>query len=59
MSDPDTERKHSIPDSVRDHLTAAHKHAETDQALYHIRAALQISESEVEATDDAADPLAK
>jgi len=51
MPDADTERKYQIPDSVLDHLTAAHDHAESDQALYHIREALQITESEIGSVD--------
>lgn len=52
MPDTDTEQKYPIPESVLDHLTAAHDHAESEQTLYHIREALQISESEIETVDD-------
>jgi len=57
MPDIDTERKHAIPDSVLNHLTAAYDHAEDDETLYHIREALQISKSEIEATGNVNETL--
>ena len=59
MPDPDTERKYPIPDTVLDHLTAAHDHAESDQTLYHIRQALQISESEIESVNDVGETVSE
>ena len=53
MLDDDTERKHAVPESILDHLAAAHNHAESDEALYHIREAIQISESEIRVPVDA------
>lgn len=43
-----TEPRYSVPDAVLRHLRAAHESAIDDEALYHIREAIQISESEVE-----------
>lgn len=59
MPDTDTERKYQIPESVLDHLAAAHDYAESDEALYHIRQALQISESEVGSVDDVGETVAE
>ena len=43
-----TEPRYAVPESVLEHLQAAHETARDDEALYHIREAIQISESEVE-----------
>ena len=59
MPDTDTERKYQIPESVLDHLAAAHDHAESDETLYHIREALQISESESESADGVSETVAE
>ena len=44
-----TERRYSVPESVLEHLRAAHDTAGDDDTLYHLREAIQIAESEVEA----------
>ncbi|MDS0283369.1 hypothetical protein [Haloarcula onubensis] len=49
-----TERKYSVPDSVLEHLRAASETARDDEALYHIREAIQISESEIELSAETA-----
>ena len=59
MPDTDTERKYQIPESVLDHLAAAHDHAESDETLYHIRQALQISEREVGSVNDIGETVAE
>lgn len=48
----DTERRYSVPESVFEHLQAAHEVAQEDEALYHIREAIQISKSEISTTMD-------
>jgi len=45
-----SEPRYEVPESVLEHLRAAHESALDDEALYHIREAIQISESEVEAS---------
>lgn len=47
-----TEPRYSVPESVLEHLWAAHDTAGDDEALYHLREAIQIAESEVEAVAD-------
>jgi hypothetical protein len=59
VANPDTEKKYQIPESLHDHLVAAHDHAESDETLYHIREALQISESESESADGVSETVAE
>ncbi|WP_324664047.1 hypothetical protein [Haloarcula sediminis] len=47
-----TEPRYSVPESVLEHLWAAHDTAGDDGALYHLREAIQIAESEVEAVTE-------
>ncbi|WP_262180360.1 hypothetical protein [Haloarcula laminariae] len=47
-----TEPRYSVPESVLEHLWAAHDTAGDEDALYHLREAIQIAESEVEAVAD-------
>lgn len=47
MKESDGEKRYTIPESIRTHLSAAHDNAVDGDALYHIREAIQIADSEV------------